>query len=175
MTLVVGAPVLNEKDELQIAALAICPDGSVLAYTKEYLHPGEERVFVPGRGGPELRIEDAKVALAVCADTVHPKHPASAAARGANVYAASVLITENGYAPDAALLRQYALEHSMAVLMANHSGVTGEWAPAGKSTIWSEDGVLVAASVGTEEALVVGRKNAGKWQGTVFRVPRFRR
>src|SRR5215472_12732137 len=32
MTVVVGAPVLNDQDQLHIAALAIHPDGSVLTY-----------------------------------------------------------------------------------------------------------------------------------------------
>jgi predicted amidohydrolase len=69
---VVGAPVLNDQDELYIAALAIRPDGSVLKYAKQHLHPGEEQVFTPGPGGPTLLVENAKVALAICADTNHP-------------------------------------------------------------------------------------------------------
>jgi len=46
MTVVAGAPMLNDRDELYIAALAIRPDGSTLIYTKEYLHPGEEQTWV---------------------------------------------------------------------------------------------------------------------------------
>ena len=167
----VGVPLLNHKDQLHIAALAILPDNSVLTYTKEHLHEGEEEVFTPGPGGPTLLVEDANVALAICADTTHPQHAASAAARGANVYAAGVLITEDGYAPDTVLLRSYAREHRMAVLMANYSGATGAWVSAGKSAIWSEDGKLVAASSGTEEALVIGSRQNGAWSGTIVPVP----
>jgi predicted amidohydrolase len=171
MTVVVGAPLLNEKDELHIAAFAIRSDGSVLTYTKEHLHPGEEQIFTPGPGGPMLLVEDANVALAICADTTHPEHAARAAARGANVYAAGVLITENGYAPDTALLRNYALDHKMAILMANYSGVTGEWVSAGKSAIWSENGTLVTTSRGTGEELVVATRRSGVWDGIVLSVP----
>lgn len=171
MTIVAGAPALNQKGELHIAAFAIRPDGSVSVYTKEHLHPGEEAVFTPGEGGSVLRVEDANVALAICADTAHASHAAGAAARGANVYAAGVLITENGYVPDTVLLRSYALEHGMAVLMANHSGATGGWVPAGRSAIWSEDGEIVAASRGTQEALVAGTKRSGVWDGIVLPVP----
>jgi predicted amidohydrolase len=170
MTVVVGVPELDAQDELRIGAFALCPDGSISTYTKEHLHPGEERVFVRGRGGPMLRVAEASVALAICADTLHPGHAASAAARGANVYAAGVLIGEKGYAADAALLAQYALQHTMVVLMANHSGPTGGWVPAGKSAIWSEDGRIVAASEGTEEALVIGGKRGGWWDGMVVPV-----
>jgi predicted amidohydrolase len=173
MTAVVGAPVLDDKDQLHIAVLAICPNGSVVIYTKEHLHPGEERTFAPGLGGPMLRVEDTAVALAICADTTYPEHAASAAARGANVYAAGVLIGEKGYARDTALLAQYARQHTMAVLMANHSAPTGGWVSAGKSALWSEDGRIVSGSRGTEESLVIGRKRDGAWDGMVVTAPTF--
>lgn len=170
MTVVAGAPVLNEKNELHIAALAIQPDGSVLTHTKEHVHQSEEEVFTSGPGGPALLVKDTSVALAICADATHPQHAASAAARGANVYAVGVMIDENGYARKVALLRNYAMEHRMAVLMANYSGATGGSVSAGKSALWSEDGQLVAASMGTEEALVIGTKQNGLWDGMVLPV-----
>ncbi|NYF77818.1 carbon-nitrogen hydrolase family protein [Granulicella arctica] len=171
MTVVVGAPILNDKRELHIGALAICSDGMVSTYTKQHLHPGEDEVFTPGLGGPMLSVEGAAVALAICADTTYPQHPASAAACGANVYAAGVLITENGYASDTALLRQYSLQHKMAVLMANHSAPTGGWVSAGKSAIWSDDGELVATSPGTEEGLLIATRHKRIWDGMSLSVP----
>jgi len=167
MTVVVGTPMLDDHDELRIAAFAVRSDGSVLTYTKEYVHQSEEGVFRSGPGGPALLVEDATVALAICADAAHPEHAARAAARGATVYAVGVMITEDGYTRKAALLKNYALEHRMAVLMANYSGVTGGSVSAGKSTLWSEDGQLAAASRGNEEALVVGMKQNGVWNGMV--------
>jgi predicted amidohydrolase len=168
MTVVVGAPLLSEE-QLHIGALVLRPDGSTLTYTKQHLHAGEEQAFVAGAGGPLVPVESALVALAICADTTHPEYAASAAARGANIYAAGVMITANGYAADAALLERYAREHRMAVLMANHSAPTGGWSPAGRSAIWSEDGRLVAASSGTEEALIIAREQqGGTWKGEVF-------
>jgi predicted amidohydrolase len=173
MTVVVGAPTLNDKGDLHIGALALRPDGSVLTYTKTYLGDGEEQFFAPGRGGPMLQVKDRTVAFAICADTTHPQHPASAAALGANVYAAGVLVSEDAYARDTALLRQYSLQHKLTVLMANHAGTTGGWVSAGKSAIWSEDGGLVAASQGTEEALVIARKRGQAWEGMVLAAPMF--
>lgn len=168
MTVVVGAPLPNDNGELHIAALAIHPDGSVLTYTKEHVHQSEAAVFTSGPGGPALIVEDATVALAICADATHPQHAAGAAARGAHVYAVGVMIDEIGYPRKVSLLSNYALEHRMAVLMANYSGVTGGEVSAGKSALWSEDGQLVAASTGTEEALVVGMKQNGVWNGIVL-------
>jgi predicted amidohydrolase len=167
MTVVVGAPVLNDEDKLHIAALAIHPDGSVVLYTKQHVHQSEQEVFTSGPGGPALVVGEATVALAICADASHPQHAAAAAVRGANVYAAGVMITADAYAAKVALLQNYALEHRMAVLMANYSGETGGSLSAGKSAIWSEDAQLVAASTGTEEALVAGSKQNGVWKGMV--------
>jgi predicted amidohydrolase len=168
MAVVVGAPLLSGARALRIAALAMLPDGSVSTYTKEHLHPGEEGTFAPGLGGPMLQVGGAAVALAICADTTHPEHAARAAARGATVYAAGVLISEKGYAVDAALMQGYAAEHGMCVLMANHSAASGGYVPAGRSAIWSEHGTPVSASSGTEEALVLGRKAGGIWEGLML-------
>lgn len=133
MTVVVGAPVLDASSELLIGALVFSADGSVSIHTKEYLHAGEEVVFAARSGGPVLPIKDAFVGLAICADTTHPEHAARAAARGATVYAAGVLITESGYGPDTAQLTGYARAHRMAIVMANHGAATGGWEPGGRA------------------------------------------
>jgi len=168
MTIVAGAPVVNDRNELHIAALAVCPDGSVLTYKKEHVHQSEEHVFTSGPGGPALLVEDATVALAICADATYPAHAAKAAARGANVYGVGVMIDEKGYDRKVALLSDYAREYRMAVLMANYSGVTGGELSAGKSALWSEDGQLVTASAGAEEALVIGVKKNAAWDAVVL-------
>jgi predicted amidohydrolase len=171
MTIVAGAPLAGENDQFHIGALIFRRDGSVHTHTKEFLHGSEVEVFTSGPGGPLLQIEDASVGLAICADITHTEHAARARARGANVYAAGVLISEKGYAGDTAFLSQYAREHGMAVLMANYSGTSGGWVSAGKSAILSEDGTVVAASTGTEEELIIATKQTGKWNATVLRVP----
>jgi predicted amidohydrolase len=168
MTVVAGAPVRNDEGKLHIATLAIHSDGSVLTYTKQHVHESEEHVFTSGLGGPTLLVEDTTVALAICADAKYPQHAAKAAAQGAAVYAAAVMITDNEYASKVALMKNYAVEHRMAVLMANYSGATGGAVSAGKSALWSEDGRLVAASTGTEEELVIGMKQNGVWTGIVL-------
>jgi predicted amidohydrolase len=83
MTVVAGAPLRNDRDELHLAAFVMRPDGSVSVYTRKHLHSGEEAVFTPGTGGALLRVGDSNVGLAICADTTHPEHAADSAARGA--------------------------------------------------------------------------------------------
>ena len=103
--------------------------------------------------------------------TSHPQHAAKAAARGANIYAVGVLLTDEDYARKEPLLERYAVEHRMAVLVANYSGESGGWKSAGKSALWSETGRMVAASRGTEEALIVGTRQNGEWSGEVVPLP----
>lgn len=164
MTIVAGAPVLN-----YIAALAFRPDGTTSLYTKVHVHESELHVFAPGSGGPDLTINEVTVALAICADVSFPQHARHAAERGARIYAAGVMIDDAGYARKMPLLKGYAVEHKMAVLMANYSGITGGEVSAGKSAIWAEDGTVVAQSSGTTEELIVGTKENGVWTGQTFR------
>ncbi|WLG88251.1 carbon-nitrogen hydrolase family protein [Pseudomonas cucumis] len=171
VTSVVGMPIrLSDDSPVLIGALVLGADGSLGIYSKQHLHPGEEVAFAPGTGGSTLKIGTDTVALAVCADFSHASHAAAAARRGADLYAAGVLITENGYAPDTALLQGYACTHSMAVLMANHGGATGGWASAGRSAVWAADGTLIMAAPGAGNLMVVARRDADGWKGQIVAV-----
>ena len=168
LTAVVGMPVrLTPKTGVLIGALVLEADGSVGVYTKQHLHPGEELAFAAGQGGEALELAEERIALAVCADFSQASHPRQAAAAGATVYAAGVLISEGGYAADSALLEGYAAEHGLLVLMANHGGPSGGWACAGRSAIWTADGNLLVAAPGVGDALVIARRDGGQWTGQV--------
>jgi predicted amidohydrolase len=172
VTAVVGMPIrLSAGSSVLIGALVLAADGSLGIYSKQHLHPGEEVAFAPGSGGSMLRIGDDKIALAVCADFSHASHAQQAADSGADLYAAGVLITENGYVPDTALLQGYAVEHSIPVLMANHGGATGGWESAGRSAIWAPSGELIVTAPGVGDVLVVARRDADGWIGQVVAVP----
>lgn len=171
VTTVVGMPIrLSDDSPVLIGALVLGADGSLGVYSKQHLHPGEEVAFAPGSGGSTLLIGTDTVALAVCADFSHASHAASAAKQGAGVYAAGVLITENGYAADTTLLQGYARTHSMVVLMANHGGATGGWGSAGRSAIWAADGSLIDVAPGVGNLMVVARRHTAGWEGQVLTV-----
>jgi predicted amidohydrolase len=171
MITVVGASVRQpDSDEVLIAALVFGADGTLGVYTKQYLHVGEELVFSPGKGGANVRIDTDHIELAVCADFAQAMHARQAAQSGAKLYAASVLITEGGYAADTQLLSSYAAEHHMAVLMANHGGATGGWASAGRSAFWSECGALVGATRGGGDQLLIASRDSQGWSTRVMPV-----
>lgn len=171
VTTVVGMPIrLSSDSAVLIGALVLATDGSLAVYSKQHLHPDEELAFAPGAGGSMLTLGNTTVALAVCADFSHASHARQAADSGADLYAAGVLISENGYAADTALLQGYAVEHSMTVLMANHGGATGGWESAGRSAIWAPGGERIVAAAGVGDALVIARHDATGWTGQVVAV-----
>jgi predicted amidohydrolase len=169
LTAVVGAP-LRFGDVVRIGALILSPDGTMSSYAKQYLHPGEDLVFAPGTGGSPISVDGTTVALAICADTVHPEHAVQAAGTGASLYAAGVLITANGYAADTAFLQGYAVQHRFAVLMANYGGDTGGWSPIGKSAFWAEDGRCIVAAPDAGAALVLASRSGADWSGEVVKL-----
>jgi len=167
MTTVVGLPLRSAAhDKPLVAAFVLRADGGMSVHTKQHLHGGEEAYFSPGDGGPLLEIGGIPTALSICADFGQPSHAQAAAAAGARVYAASVLIGEQGYPADSAILRGYAEQHRMAVLLANHGGPTGGWAAAGRSALWDERGAPIAATSGPgDQLLLVSRDDQG-WAGS---------
>lgn len=165
LTTVVGMPIrLSVDGPVLIGALVLGADGSLAVYSKQHLHPGEERFFAPGSGGAPLQLGNEVLALAVCADFCHASHVQAAVDAGAGFYAAGVLISEGGYAIDSALLQGYARDHGILVLMANHGGPSGGWSCAGRSAIWSAQGQLLGAVEGVGEALLIARRDGGQWR-----------
>jgi predicted amidohydrolase len=166
-TIVVGAPIQIHTGDLYIGAIVFHADGSLSTYSKIHVHASEQHVFALGSGGPDLNIAGTTVALAICADASHPQHAANAAARRAQIYATGAMIDIPAYPRKSALLEGYARDHRMAVLLANYSGETGGDVSAGKSAIWAESGAPIAVSQGREPALVIARKEAGQWTGSL--------
>ena len=170
LTLVAGAPVAAD-DGLCIGAIVFRPDGRSTTYLKQYPTATEQRTFTPGPQGVTIAVEDDVVGLAICADVGHAEHARDAAHRGATIYAAGSLISEDGYAAEAARLRRYAMEHSMATLLANYGAPTGGYMSAGRSAVWSDTGELLATAPTEGEALVVAQRARGRWTATALACP----
>jgi predicted amidohydrolase len=166
VVVVAGAPIASPQG-LHIGTMSFMPQAGVTTYLKRHLGAGEEVAFVPGLGGGPLVLADQVVAFAICADITHPEHASGAARGGATIYAASCLLAEGVYEADAELLRRYAREHQMVVMMANYGPPVSGWSPAGRSAIWSSDGSLLGCAPPGGEALVVAAKSSGGWNGTV--------
>lgn len=170
MAVTVGAPLTSGGPLPAIGAITFLPDGSSTEYRKQHLHPGEDRYASPGPGDSRIQaLCGQTIAQAICADTSHAQHPARAAAAGASLYLAGVLVSEAGYAVDAGAMQRYARQFSMGVLLANHGGPSGSYVSAGRSAFWGPGGELVVAAPAAGACLVMASKTAGadasQWSG----------
>lgn len=163
VTLLAGAPV-RIGSRLHIGAFLLGPDREIELYTKRHLGEGEEAVFRPGNLDPLLRVGESSAAVAVCADTNHPSHPREAAERGASTYLVSSFLVPSELEPKTARLRNYAVEHAMTVVFANHGGPSGGMESGGSSAIWSERGQLLAQLDGVGTGFVVAVEDDSGWR-----------
>jgi predicted amidohydrolase len=172
MTVVVGAPLLLCNSlKPAIAALIFSPDASTSVYGKQHLHPCEDHYATPCETGCQCHmLRDTTYALAICADTSHESHAAAATTTGASLYLAGVLVSEAGYAADAAQLAHHARQFNIGVLMANHGGPSGDYVSAGRSAFWAPGGHQVVAAPGTGDWLVIATRDAEQWQGELLAV-----
>lgn len=180
ITVIVGAPV-RLGARLHIAAMILCPDGTTSVYTKHrlgafgetarcdgFVPPAEATVFEPGDRDPLVRYHDNTAAVAVCADIGQSEHPRRAADRGANVYMASMFVIPSEFEGDSMKLSRYAAQHSMVVALANFGGPTGGLAAAGRSSIWSETGKLLAQLGPRGAGVAVATETSGGWRASTI-------
>ena len=176
MTLIAGAPV-RMGPRLHIGAFIIAADRTIALYTKHRLGafpasarcdgivpPAEATVFHPGSQNPLVRFAGSTGAVAVCADIGRPSHPESAAERGARAYFASMFVIPSEFPRDVATLKTYAMEHAMAVVLANYGGPSGGLAAAGGSAIWSETGELLVQLEARGIGVAVAVEGANGWR-----------
>ena len=164
--IVIGAA-LKTDNIPELGAIIFSPDGSISSYSKIHLHSGESKYFKPGRTHKFLEVDGQKIALAICADTNYSAHAKACAQESATIYAAGVLFSKTGYAPDTNKLASYAKQHNMLVTIANHNRNTGGWLPAGMSAAWSQKGLLSKADQHSN-SLVISQNIDNTWVSEVF-------
>lgn len=142
----VGAPVDGDAGRPHIAMLAIDGTGATVAYRKMWLGTAESDRFAPGDNPAVLDVDGWRLGLAICKDTGISQHASDTAALGIDAYVAGILES----AEDAAVLdqraRRVATGHQVWVAMASFAGSTGGGfsQAAGRSAIWTSDGVVIA-------------------------------
>ena len=150
LTIVVGAPV-HDADRRLLASLVLQPSGAVVVAAKSRLHGDEVHHFAPGAGPTLIDVADERVGLAICYDTAFPAHAADSAARGATVYAASVVFVagEEGVLDER--MRARTADHAMVGLAANAGGPGSS----GGSGAWAPDGSALATAAGADDELLL--------------------
>ncbi|WP_271784734.1 carbon-nitrogen hydrolase family protein [Aquimarina algiphila] len=149
-----GLPTKN-KEGICISMLLFQPNKPRITYSKEYLHPGEEKYFVSGENSPPITFENNKLAFAICYETSIPEHSEKAFKNGANIYIASVLNSINGVDKDINRISDIAKKYKMTAVMANLVGKSGEYDCAGKSSVWNNEGLLIGQLDNTNEGIAI--------------------
>ena len=167
MHVLAGGPWASDRGKPYLGAFLLSADGSS-CYAKIHVHETEQDYFLAGKDNCVVPIGCVPVGLAICADTGYETHAANNADLGAELYVASVMVTESGYRAHADKLALYAARHGMAVLAANYANASGGFDTAGKSAFWSPGGKLLAQAPSSGTALVVARREGEEWDAAVI-------
>ena len=149
-----GLPTKNEEG-ICISMLLFQPNKPRIIYSKEYLHPGEEKYFISGKNSPPITFENNKLAFAICYETSILEHSKKAYKNGANIYIASVLNSINGVDKDINRISDIAKKYKMTAVMANLVGKSGGYDCAGKSSVWNNEGLLIGQLDDTNEGIAI--------------------
>jgi predicted amidohydrolase len=140
-----GAPVADGKRRY-IAALRIDGTGATVAYRKAHLGGDERACFSPGDGPVVAELDGWRLGLGICKDTGVGEHTAATAALGIDAYVAGLVHRPHELAEQDARGRRIAAACGAYVVFASCAGPAGGGygATAGRSTIWSPDGSVIA-------------------------------
>ncbi|HEX6244954.1 MAG TPA: carbon-nitrogen hydrolase family protein, partial [Polyangiales bacterium] len=141
----VGAPLAGDGGRVHIAIFSISGAGASVAYRKQWVATTETR-FTPGDDPAVLEIDGFRLGLAICKDIWVAQHAADTVALGIDVYVAGVLNSVEEATLQSKRARRIARDHNVWVAFASFAGSTGSGysESAGRSSIWTPEGMLIA-------------------------------
>lgn len=155
--LIIGAGLPTKKDDnLFISMVIFQPGKERVTYSKQYLYPTEKNIFTPGNTPCVIPFDEANtIAPAICYELSNEEHAAHAHKMNANIYMASVLNSVNGVDADIEKLSKIASTYKMITFMSNYIGTSGGYECAGKSSIWNQEGELIAQFDSQTEGILI--------------------
>jgi predicted amidohydrolase len=154
ISICLGIPTKTDSGIL-ISMIIFQPHAPRQTYSKQHLHPDEGPYFVCGARPLILTLEDKKIAPAICYESLLPAHSEHAHKNGAEFYIASVAKPANGVNKAFQHFPDIANKYSMTVLMANCVGYCDNFESVGKSSVWNNQGVLLAQLNDTNEGILI--------------------
>jgi len=165
IVIIAGAPIRINFD-LYIGGFIFQPDNSLVIYTKQFLHLGEEAYYKSSFDyNPIIKLDNERISFAICADIDNPKHPENAGKVDSSIYISSIFFSPKGIPSAHRLLSSYAKKYSMNVLMSNFSGESWGQASGGRSGFWDKNGILIAEMNDSDSGLLIVEKNKDIWIG----------
>ncbi len=141
----VGAPVHGETGRSHIGMLAVSSGGVTVAHHKMWLEGEEPHRFAQGNTPSVLSVDGWRVGLAVGRDLWEPQHVADTALGGLDLYAAATVTHPHEAIRQEERAHEIAIGYQVWVAVASFAGITDGYSQAaGRSTIWSPTGDIVA-------------------------------
>ncbi len=137
-----GMPTI-EKGEVFISMLIYQPHEMRKVYSKQLLHDDEQPYFTSGKEQVYLFVNDIKVAVGICYETLQREHFENAWGRDFDVYVASVAKSQNGIKKAHEHFSKISGEFKTPILMSNSIGPSDDFTAAGQSAVWNENGMLL--------------------------------
>lgn len=154
LTIALGVPTTIDTG-VCISMIIFQPQRSRRVYSKKYLHADEEAYFVSAEHFPVFEIQQQNLAPAICYEISIDAHAEAAYLNGAKIYFASVAKSKQGVEAASARMAQIAKKYKMLVLLSNSVGPCDDFVAAGNSSIWNEEGDLLAKLDGENEGLLI--------------------
>lgn len=154
ITIGLGVPT-DFNTGVQISMVIFQPNKPRQIYSKQQLHSDEFPYFVCGDKQVILTIDNKKVALAICYESLQTEHSRNANLLGAEIYVASVAKSQNGVDKALKHFPDIAIKYSMPILMSNCVGPCDNFESIGKSSIWNKKGNLVGQLNDTDEGILI--------------------
>lgn len=154
LTIGLGIPTKSETG-IKISMVVFQPDKPRITYSKQQLHTDEFPYFINGDEQVILKLDNKKVAPAICFESLQPNHSATVNKLGAEIYLASVAKSQNGINKALAHYPEVAKKYSMPVLMSNSVGFCDNFLSVGHSSVWTEKGQLAGQLDDQSEGIIV--------------------
>lgn len=154
ITIGVGMPVKN-KEGIGIAMLIFRPDKSRQVYFKQTLHADELTYFSAGVKPCLLTIENEKISIGICYETLQREHILYADNKHASIYLASVAKSASGMDKAFTYYPEVAAEFKIPILMVNSVGDCDNFTSVGQTAIWDDSGKILGKLDRNKEGILL--------------------
>lgn len=154
ITIGIGMPTIS-KIGTHISMIAFQPNMNRTVYSKQYLHEDELPHFVCGTDQLFLNIEETRIAVGICYESLQREHFVEAHLGGMDIYIASVAKPTGRIEKAHHYFPNTANEFKTPILMANCIGSCDNFLSVGQSAVWDNAGQRLAKMDDQSEGLII--------------------
>ena len=154
ITIGLGMPTISEAG-IYISMIIFQPNKSRQTYSKQHLHSDELPYFINGKEQVILTLENKRIGLGICYESLLPEHAESVFKNGTEIYLASVAKSDMGVLKAFKHYPEIAKKYAMPVLMSNSIGPCDDFESFGRSAVWNKKGKLVAQLGESSEGILI--------------------